>query len=130
MTSSAPARLTSALLVRQKGRDVNSGTSGQETIRSGSAETKDAADRTRPMVQRCEPNVARATNQGRNSPVRVTVRLDATRHWRAKITAAHLGLHLQEVFIAALDNYLEHTSPEILNKDCRCLMTHRTTPRR
>jgi hypothetical protein len=46
---------------------------------------------------------------------RLTLRLDHDRHLRLKLAAAHLGLSLQDVIIAALDDHLSRTAP------CACL---------
>jgi hypothetical protein len=59
--------------------------------------------------------------RNKGNRVRLSVRIDDERHLRLKLTAAHLRLHVQDVLVAALDKYLEHASPEILNKNCCCL---------
>jgi hypothetical protein len=46
---------------------------------------------------------------------RLTLRLDPDRHLRLKLAAAHLGLSLQDVIVAALDDHLTRAAP------CPCL---------
>jgi len=63
---------------------------------------------------------AAAPRPGRPAPPakdrrRITLRLDAERHMRLKLAAAHLELSLQDILIAALDAYLAREAP------CACL---------
>jgi hypothetical protein len=46
---------------------------------------------------------------------RITLRLDADRHLRLKLAAAHRGLSLQDIVIAALDVHLTREAP------CPCI---------
>jgi hypothetical protein len=46
---------------------------------------------------------------------RLTLRLEHDRHLRLKLAAAHLGLSLQDVILAALDDHLPRVAP------CVCL---------
>jgi hypothetical protein len=46
---------------------------------------------------------------------RLTLRLEPDRHLRLKLAAAHLGMSLQDVILAALDDHLPRVAP------CVCL---------
>ncbi len=51
---------------------------------------------------------------------RVTLRLDATRHLRLKLAAAHLQQSLQDVLTDALDGHLDRVVPGLLGESCAC----------
>ena len=61
---------------------------------------------------RPEPRTAPAPSGPRR---RLTLRLEYDRHLRLKLAAAHLGMSLQDVIIAALDDHLPRIAP------CVCL---------
>ncbi len=67
-------------------------------------------------VQR--PGVLRRDRLGR---VRHSLRLDAQRHLRLKLLAAHTQQSLQDVFLAALDAHLDRHGEGILDGHCACL---------
>jgi len=56
--------------------------------------------------------------------LRVPLRLDAARHRRLRIAAAHFHKSAQAVMLAALDNYLDRIAPSALDEPCACLRGH------
>lgn len=53
--------------------------------------------------------------------VKLSVRLDPTRHLKLKLTAAHMHDSVQSVLIDALDAYLDQISPALTDGRCTCL---------
>jgi hypothetical protein len=53
--------------------------------------------------------------------LRVALRLDAPRHQRLRIAAAHFRKSAQAVMMEALDHYLDRIVPSTLDGACACL---------
>ena len=53
--------------------------------------------------------------------VRLTIRLNETRHMRIKLASAHLKRSLQDIMTEAVDRYLDQVAPEMLSSNCVCL---------
>ena len=114
-TNSAPASLTSALLVR-KGAAVPAGYSAlAAAARAGRTRPLDPAGVASPKRRRSErlPDLR----------TRISLRLDPERHLKLKLSAAHLHRNLQDVLIAALDSYLDQIGPTVKEGTCACLET-------
>ena len=52
--------------------------------------------------------------------VKLSLRLDAERHTRLRLAAAHTGRRLQDVLTAALDSYLSEIAPTLQEHGCTC----------
>ncbi len=129
MSMSGPAVLSSALLARKgsaaptgytpiRARDVGAATGASQN-----------AGKPRPVSV---PALAGGDGPPprEHARARVSVRLDRDRHLKLKLTAAHLDSSLQDIFIEALDRYLEQIGPEVLRNDCACLgLNNATAPR-
>ena len=64
------------------------------------------------------PGALRRDRLGR---VRHSLRLDAQRHLRLKLLAAHTQQSLQDIILAALDDHLDRHGMGILDGNCACL---------
>lgn len=53
--------------------------------------------------------------------VKLSLRLDAERHLRIKLAAAHLRRSAQNILTEALDHYLDDICPSLSGGECRCL---------
>lgn len=69
-------------------------------------------------IDRPQDDVVPALTCDKYGRVRVSLRLDAERHLRLRLLAAHGCKSLQETLIAALDSYL---GEEALSLPCECL---------
>lgn len=90
----APAKLTGALLAR-KGSAVPAGHAPG------------------PARQPVHPAGSRAGG-ATEKHVKLSLRLDAERHHRLRLTAEHMGMSLQEVLVRALDSYLDQVGAEVI----------------
>lgn len=91
---SAPAKLTSALLAR-KGSAAPAGY---------------APAKGRGRKGKSGPRADGAAD----APVKLSLRLDAKRHLRLRLTAEHMEASLQEVLTRALDSYLDQLGAEVI----------------
>jgi hypothetical protein len=53
--------------------------------------------------------------------IRISVRLDPDRHRALKLIAAHTGRSVQDLTVAALDEYLDSLGGEVRDGQCLCL---------
>ncbi len=53
--------------------------------------------------------------------LRVSMRIDQSRHKRLRLAAALLGENRQALLVAALDNYLDSVMPTLMDEHCPCL---------
>lgn len=51
----------------------------------------------------------------------LSLRMNSVRHLRLRLAAAHLGYSGNALVIAALDHYLDHVLPSLLEGNCGCL---------
>ena len=109
--SNGPAALTSALLVR-KGAALPAGYAALGASVRVLPTANAQNDESRPGHRSKEPADART---------RISLRLDADRHLKLKLSAAHLHRSLQDLLINALDAYLEQVGPAVMNGKCACL---------
>lgn len=58
---------------------------------------------------------------GNASRVRISIRLDPDRHRALKLIAAHTGRSIQDLAVAALDEYLGALSADVHGGECLCL---------
>jgi len=121
MAMNGPAALSGALMAR-KGAAVPA---GYTPVRPQAPQTLRQAKQY-PGNSRSEPAPIKLVTDRVSPPpevrrARVSVRLDRDRHFKLKLTAAHLDRSLQDVLIDALDSYLEQIGPEVLRNDCACL---------
>lgn len=56
-----------------------------------------------------------------NGDVRMSLRLDAERHFRLRLAMAHLDRNGRELIVAALDHYLDRVVPGLVQRRCACL---------
>jgi len=124
MGMSQPAVLSGAMLAR-KGAAVPSGytplrlrdvNTARGAARNATANAGDAV-----QASSCVAAAFGDTSATDGERSRVSVRLDRDRHFKLKLTAAHLESSLQDVITDALDRYLEQLGPEVLRIDCACL---------
>ncbi len=129
MSMSGPAVLSGALLAR-KGAASPTGYTPirpQDIKPAGNANVKTSKPRPTPVLTSAATGGPSETADARS---RVSVRLDRDRHFKLKLTAAHLERSLQDVITEALDRYIEQIGPEVLRSDCACLgVTGGTTSR-
>jgi len=52
---------------------------------------------------------------------RLALRLDEERHRRLRLATAHLRKSGQGLLLAALDHYLDHVVPTLVDRNCHCL---------
>lgn len=98
--------------------------SGYTPVRPRDVSTARSATETAgdpPPVTGCVAAATGGPSLADGERTRVSVRLDRERHFKLKLTAAHLESSLQDVIIDALDRYLEQLGPEVLRNDCACL---------
>lgn len=100
-----PASLTEALLVA-KGAAEPSLFTGARSRSIG------APRRARPADERVRQSDERA---------RLPLRLDEERHRRLRLATAHLHQSGQALLLAALDHYLDHVVPTLIDGRCHCL---------
>jgi len=74
-------------------------------------------------VQRLpDPKPERASRASRDDGmVRVTLRVNAVRHQRLRLGAAHLGRSNQALMLAAIDHYIDNVLPLLMAGHCACL---------
>ena len=68
-----------------------------------------------------KPDSGAVATDGPNGPAqraRLTLRLEADRHLKIRVAAAHMNLSLQEIMTDALDRYLAEIKPPNLNGAC------------
>ena len=53
--------------------------------------------------------------------VRVTLRMNAARHLRLRLAAAHLGRSNQALMLAAVDHYIDNILPPLMAGHCVCV---------
>jgi len=109
--------LTSSLLVR-KGEAMPSSFVPPGTINA------------RPAL-RVPPSSGASTTRANGKPhlrvvgdaprIRVSIRLDPDRHRALKLIAAHTGRSVQDLTVAALDDYLGALGAEVRGGECLCL---------
>ncbi len=51
----------------------------------------------------------------------LSLRINSVRHLRLRLAAAHLGRSGNSLVVAALDHYLDHVLPTLLEGKCPCL---------
>ena len=74
------------------------------------------------FTARREPALLRGgKGRKRKGERRISVRLDAQRHQRLRLAAAHRDQSGQALILAALDHYLEQVIPKLIEGPCRCL---------
>jgi hypothetical protein len=118
-----PAVLSGAMLAR-KGTATPTGYTPLRPQAAGparGANQNGANPRPAPVPAPVTPAVGGGSPPAASERSRVSVRLDRDRHFKLKLTAAHLESSLQDVIIDALDRYLEQIGPEVLRNDCACL---------
>ncbi|HUZ71672.1 MAG TPA: hypothetical protein VMU87_01695 [Stellaceae bacterium] len=59
---------------------------------------------------------------------RLPLRLDEKRHRRLRLATAHLRKSGQALLLAALDHYLDHVVPTLIEGRCHCLACGMTPP--
>jgi hypothetical protein len=123
MNGGKPAPLAPTLLFA-KGRAHPVGYEG-ELAKPGPAVIVDPVSRALPQTpapQTPAPKTA-GTRRGSNptGDVKLSFHVDATRHRRLKLAMAHLRRTGQEFVIAAVDHYLDHVVPGLLEQSCPCL---------
>lgn len=128
MAMSQPAVLSGAMLARKgaavpsgytpmRPRDISSaGSAAGNAARNASQNAGDPAP-----ASGCMAAAVGGPPPAEGERTRVSVRLDRERHFKLKLTAAHLESSLQDVITDALDRYLEQLGPEVLRNDCACL---------
>jgi len=67
-----------------------------------------------------EPSASAASPAATES-VKMTLRLDRSRHLRLKLASAHQRTTGQQLLVAALDRYLADLAPCALGRKCACL---------
>jgi hypothetical protein len=72
------------------------------------------------------PEAPAATAESSDAPRQVTLPLDAIRHRRLRLAAAHLDQTEDALMIAALDHYLDRVVSVLLDGRCACLEEGRT----
>lgn len=122
MGMNGPAVLSSAMLAR-KGTAVPT---GYTPIRPKDVDTAVSANEYAGSPRPVTTSATAAADSGdppqtEGGRTRVSVRLDRERHFKLKLTAAHLESSLQDIVTDALDRYLEQIGPEVLRNDCTCL---------
>lgn len=125
MAMSQPAILSGAMLAR-KGAAVPSGYApvrprDVNTARSAATSANENTGDPRPVTGCGVAAASGGPSSADGGRSRVSVRLDRERHFKLKLTAAHLERSLQDVITDALDRYLEQLGPEVLGNDCACL---------
>jgi hypothetical protein len=73
------------------------------------------------------PAAPTAAIEGGDALRHVSLALDATRHRRLRLAAAHLDQTEDALMIAALDHYLDRVVSALLDGRCACLEEGRTT---
>ena len=67
------------------------------------------------------PDLARGGNErDHRGRVKLSFRLDADRHLRLKLAAAHTDRHIQDILTTALDRYLSELAPAVKSSGCTC----------
>ena len=59
---------------------------------------------------------------------RLALRLDDARHRRLRLATAHLRQSGQALLLAALDHYLDHVVPTLIDGRCHCLACGEAPP--
>lgn len=59
---------------------------------------------------------------------RVTLRMDPDHYLRARIAAAHLGMSVQRLMLAAIDTYLNEVGSVACDAGCACLAQEAAAP--
>lgn len=67
------------------------------------------------------PNMPSPKVTTKSARARVTLRLNADRHLKLKLAAAHSRKSIQAIVTAALDRYLDQTAPDLCGGACSCL---------
>lgn len=70
------------------------------------------------------PRAARPSGpaaRGGDARARMSVRLDAERHLRLRLLAAHMQAHIQDILVEAIDDYVAKVAPCLGLDACQCL---------
>ncbi len=59
--------------------------------------------------------------RGNDGLTRVSLRINAARHLRLRLAAAHLGLSNHGMMVAAIDHYLDNVLPMLMAGHCACV---------